>query len=130
MPTTGAVASITAGAVSHAVSATLAATYEVGGAPSWPTAWGIGSKSAAGFTLTFPAPPPPAPAHAAPSLNLPTPYEISGAPSWVTAWSVGAKTASGFTLTFAAPCPAGGGTFDWLPPHPPPSGKRSGPLPR
>jgi len=58
MPTTGAVASITAGAVSHAVSATLAASYEVGGAPSWPTAWGIGSKSAAGFTLTFAAPAP------------------------------------------------------------------------
>ena len=58
MPTTGAVASITAGAVSHAESATLAASYEVGGAPSWPTAWGIGSKTASGFTLTFAAPAP------------------------------------------------------------------------
>ena len=58
MPTTGAVASITAGAVSHAVVATLAAPYEVGGAPSWPTDWGISSKTAAGFTLTFAVPAP------------------------------------------------------------------------
>src|SRR3972149_6577744 len=102
MPTTGAVASITAGAGRHpGGAAPAAAGRRRGGGP----------------------PPPPARPRAAASLTLSTPYAIRGAPSWVTAWSVGAKTASGFTLTFAAPCPAGGGTFDWLPRHPSRSGE-------
>src|SRR3972149_3973744 len=81
MPTTGAVASITAGAAGPGGGASPGA--------------GAGATIAAAAT-----------SHAVASLTLSTPYAISGAPSWVTAWSVGAKTASGFTLPFPAPCPA------------------------
>src|SRR3972149_5079502 len=97
MPTTGAVASITAGAAGPGGGASPGA--------------GAGATIAAAAT-----------SHAVASLTLSTPYAISGAPSWVTAWSVGAKTASGVTLTFAAPCPAGGGPFDWLARYPSVSG--------
>src|SRR3989304_5962090 len=102
MPTTGAVASITAGGGGQAGGGGAGGGRDGGGGAFSPGPRG-GTMPVAGAVAPIAAA---ATSHAVASLTLSTPYAISGAPSWVTAWSVGAKTAGGFPLTFAAPAPA------------------------
>jgi hypothetical protein len=58
MPFTGAVASVSEGATTLAVTGSFATPYQVGGGPSWVTGWSVGSKTTTGFTITFAVPAP------------------------------------------------------------------------
>jgi len=53
MPTTGAVETVTAGAVTHVMATTLPSGSAFDGSPSWPTTWERDNQ-----TLTFGAPAP------------------------------------------------------------------------